>query len=135
MRTIITLGILLLCGGCGGCKNATPKSHYHKFLELKTQEQERKTQDKDEGVETPVVDKARSESPVPFTLYDHYGEQTYTGYNFYHNGIRYIGVFLENQSTSAAAVVDYSQFFNQDTVTVGGRTWVAVIGAPVKKEE
>jgi hypothetical protein len=40
-----------------------------------------------------------------------------------HNGIRYL--FLDTQNEDRRGwVVDYSQFFNQDTISVNGNIWI-----------
>ena len=134
MRALIFIGILLMCVGC---ENAKPDSHYKKFITRGAQEQEREQQAQSDSIQTQakLPSSYSDEYEIPMTIHGYTGEQTYSGYNFYHNGIRYIGIFLGNDAFNSAAVVDYSQFFTTDTLTVGGRTWVAITDAPVKKEK
>lgn len=111
-----------------GCNVNGPENHLRKF---KQKEAEEKINDK-------LANAKEKNSPapvdknlyIPVELNGNSGSETYTAYNFEYNGIRYIGLFLDNQSTNAAAVVDYSQFFEGDTLFVSGRTWVALTDAP-----
>lgn len=133
MRILLAISIVLLCVGC---ENASPEAHYDKFVRTEAEERVRANKTEQDSVKPkPTETYVSDDRAVPLTLYGHSGEQEYTAYNFYHNGIRYLGVFLENESMNAAAVVDYSQFFDQDTVVVGGRTWVSVRTEPTETKE
>lgn len=125
-----------------GCETHGPEHHRKMFMKRDLEETKKELakaieQDstlKPEGVKREGYHSSNF-GDVPFTLHSYGGDQNYSAYNFYHNGIRYIGVFLDNESSNSAAVVDYSQFFNKDTVMVSGRTWVAITSAPAIEQE
>jgi len=123
---------------CTGCDTHDPKQHLKNFYIKELEKGKANVAASIAEAETAELNIAYETTPklitkdlyVPFKMVGHDGDKSYTGYNFEHNGIKYIGLFLENESMNAAAVVDYSQFFVQDTLFVGGRTWVALTTAP-----